>query len=52
VFGRETQGLPAPLIKTVPDRCLRIPIRDPVRSLNLASAAAVAIYEALRQIGA
>lgn len=49
VFGSETQGLPSTMIERYRDRTLRIPIRAPVRSLNLASAAAVAIYEAVRQ---
>jgi len=51
VFGRETQGLPPALLDEYADRCLRIPMRDAVRSLNLGSAAAVAMYEAVRQIG-
>jgi tRNA (cytidine/uridine-2'-O-)-methyltransferase len=49
VFGRETQGLPDSLLARHPDRCVRIPIRSPVRSLNLSSAVAVAVYEVVRQ---
>ena len=49
VFGCETSGLPTSLTSAAPDRCLRIPIQNPVRSLNLASAVAVATFEALRQ---
>ena len=49
VFGSETAGLPDSILSTDADRCLRIPIRDPVRSLNLASAVAVATFEVLRQ---
>lgn len=50
IFGPETSGLPPSLIQEAGDRALRIPTRDEVRSLNLASAVAVAAYEALRQI--
>jgi tRNA (cytidine/uridine-2'-O-)-methyltransferase len=51
VFGRETAGLPADLLAALPDRCLRIPILTPaVRSLNLATATGIVLYEALRQL--
>jgi tRNA (cytidine/uridine-2'-O-)-methyltransferase len=50
IFGSETDGLPPELTEADPDRTVRIPIRrDRVRSLNLASAASIALYEALRQ---
>jgi len=49
VFGSETRGLPASVLETNPDRALRIPIYDPVRSLNLASAVAGAALEVQRQ---
>lgn len=52
VFGCETRGLPAPLTEQHAERVLRIPIRPQVRSLNLSVAAGVAMYEAVRQIGA
>ncbi|MFQ5581136.1 MAG: tRNA (cytidine(34)-2'-O)-methyltransferase [Mariprofundaceae bacterium] len=50
VFGPETRGLPEQIRTDM--QALKIPIRDdvPVRSLNLASACAVTVYEALRQI--
>jgi len=51
VFGSETQGLPPSMLAQFPDRSLRIPTQPEVRSLNLASAVAVAVYEALRQQG-
>ena len=52
VFGPETRGLPAELLRANPDTCVRIPILNPrVRSLNLATAVAVILYEALRQTG-
>ncbi|RFU61982.1 tRNA (uridine(34)/cytosine(34)/5-carboxymethylaminomethyluridine(34)-2'-O)-methyltransferase TrmL [Peribacillus glennii] len=49
VFGRETTGLPKELIREQMDRCLRIPMTDKVRSLNLSNTAAILVYEALRQ---
>jgi tRNA (cytidine/uridine-2'-O-)-methyltransferase len=52
VFGCETRGLPAGLLETNAERTLRIPIRPQVRSLNLSVAAGVAMYEAVRQMGA
>lgn len=52
VFGSETEGLPAELLKRYAARSFRIPIlRKRVRSLNLSSAVAVVVYEALRQLG-
>jgi tRNA (cytidine/uridine-2'-O-)-methyltransferase len=51
VFGPESRGLPADLLNLHPDRVLRVPMRPEARSLNLACAAAVAAYEAVRQIG-
>jgi tRNA (cytidine/uridine-2'-O-)-methyltransferase len=51
VFGSETHGLPNSLLESHPDRVVGIPMRtDHVRSLNLSSAVAIAVYEALRQI--
>ncbi len=49
VFGSESKGLPASILEQHRDRALRIPIRSAVRSLNLSNAAAIAMYEALRQ---
>jgi tRNA (cytidine/uridine-2'-O-)-methyltransferase len=49
VFGRETTGLPKDVIHANMDRCLRIPMTEHVRSLNLSNTAAILIYEALRQ---
>jgi tRNA (cytidine/uridine-2'-O-)-methyltransferase len=49
LFGRETTGLPDEVIEQNMDRCLRIPMNDNVRSLNLSNTAAILIYEALRQ---
>ena len=51
VFGRETYGLPEPLIKENYDHSLRIPMREGLRSLNLSNSVAIVLYEALRQTG-
>lgn len=52
VFGRETRGLPEELLRANWERCLRIPMPNPnIRSLNLATSAGIALYEALRQLG-
>ena len=52
VFGRETRGLPEELLRANWDRCLTIPMLNPnVRSLNLATAVGIVLYEALRQTG-
>jgi tRNA (cytidine/uridine-2'-O-)-methyltransferase len=53
VFGRETRGLPEELLRAHWENCVTIPMLNPkVRSLNLATAVAVVLYEALRQTGA
>jgi tRNA (cytidine/uridine-2'-O-)-methyltransferase len=52
VFGRETRGLPEDLLRANWENCLRIPILNPnIRSLNLATAAGIVLFEALRQTG-
>ncbi len=52
VFGKETLGLPEDLIEAAGDQAIRIPIFSPVvRSLNLANATAIILFEALRQTG-
>ena len=51
VFGPETRGLPEELLRANWDRCLKIPMLNPnVRSLNLATAAGIVLFEALRQL--
>jgi len=50
LFGPESRGLPEDLLARDPDRCLRIPMRPGARSLNLATSAGVALYEAVRQL--
>lgn len=51
LFGSETQGLPADILLEDPDRNLKLPMRDEVRSLNLASTVNTIVYEAVRQFG-
>lgn len=51
VFGRESTGLPAQVLEAHPDDWVRIPMRPGWRSLNLSNAVAVAVYEAMRQLG-
>jgi tRNA (cytidine/uridine-2'-O-)-methyltransferase len=53
LFGPETLGLPLELFQRFPNRMAKIPIQlDRVRSLNLATAAGIVVYEALKQTGA
>lgn len=49
LFGKETKGLPEWLRERYADRCLRLPMRQGARSLNLSNAAAILTYETLRQ---
>jgi tRNA (cytidine/uridine-2'-O-)-methyltransferase len=49
IFGRETTGLPKEVIDENIERCLRLPMNENIRSLNLSNTAAILIYEALRQ---
>lgn len=49
VFGRETAGLPEALLRANEGACVRLPMQSGLRSLNLANAVAVMLYEALRQ---
>lgn len=49
VFGRETRGLPESLLAARPAECLTIPMSPAARSLNLATAAGIVLFEALRQ---
>ena len=51
MFGKETRGLPEALLIEHPERCVRIPMREGARSLNLSNSVAVIVFEALRQTG-
>ena len=49
IFGREDKGLPEKLLYENPECCVRIPMRNELRSLNLSNSVAIAVYEVLRQ---
>lgn len=51
VFGRESRGLDLRFIERYAARCVRIPMREGLRSLNLSNAVAIGAYEALRHQG-
>ena len=50
VFGKETKGLPEDLLKKYYPQCVRLPMREETRSLNLSNSVCVGVYEALRQL--
>ena len=49
-FGKETKGLPEDFLEQHYDACIRIPMRESIRSLNLSNAVAITVFEALRQL--
>jgi len=49
VFGKESAGIPEEILKINPDTCVRIPMQEEARSLNLSNSVAIILYEALRQ---
>ncbi len=49
VFGKETKGLPEDLLYNNRERCVRMPMRENLRSLNLSNTVAIAVYETFRQ---
>ncbi len=52
VLGRESKGLPEPLLAANAENCITIPMRpSSTRSLNLATSVAIVLYEAVRQVG-
>ncbi|RAX59207.1 RNA methyltransferase [Helicobacter monodelphidis] len=50
-FGREDQGFSQEIYKVYQQSCFKIPMQPQARSLNLATAVAIVLYEAIRQIG-
>ncbi|WP_407400082.1 tRNA (uridine(34)/cytosine(34)/5-carboxymethylaminomethyluridine(34)-2'-O)-methyltransferase TrmL [Anaerovibrio sp.] len=50
VFGKETAGIPEPILKANWEKCIRIPMIEGARSLNLSNAVAIVAYEAMRQL--
>lgn len=49
MFGKETAGIPEEILLDYKETCVRIPMRDEARSLNLSNSVAIVLYEALRQ---
>ncbi len=49
MFGKETKGIPEDILYNNQDFCVRIPMRDTIRSLNLSNSVAIAVFEILRQ---
>lgn len=49
VFGKETRGLEEEFLLAHAEACVRIPMREEARSLNLSNSVAIAVYEGLRQ---
>ncbi len=49
IFGKESAGIPEQILKENLDKCVRIPMLEHIRSLNLSNSVAIAVYEALRQ---
>ena len=49
MFGKETAGIPEEILKDNKDTCIRIPMKEDIRSLNLSNSVAIVLYEALRQ---
>lgn len=50
VFGKETKGLPEDILRRNPGQVLKIPLLGPIRSLNVATAVTITLYEAIRQL--
>ncbi|MBO6245729.1 MAG: tRNA (uridine(34)/cytosine(34)/5-carboxymethylaminomethyluridine(34)-2'-O)-methyltransferase TrmL [Anaerovibrio sp.] len=50
VFGKETAGIPESILKANWEKCIRIPMIEGARSLNLSNSAAIVAYEAMRQL--
>lgn len=51
ILGKESTGIPYDILKAHLDNCFRIPMFETCRSLNISNAAAIAIYECMRQLG-
>lgn len=49
IFGKESAGIPEEILRSNLDKCVRIPMLEHIRSLNLSNSVAIAVYEALRQ---
>lgn len=51
IFGKETKGLPEAFLEAHAEDCVKLPMIEEARSLNLSNAVAVGVFEALRQLG-
>lgn len=51
IFGKESTGIPKKILKNYLDRCMRIPINENIRALNLSNCVAIMVFEVLRQQG-
>ena len=49
MFGKESAGIPEEILVDNEENCIRIPMKEDIRSLNLANSVAIVLYEALRQ---
>ena len=49
MFGKESAGIPEEILVDHEEDCIRIPMLDKIRSLNLSNSVAIVLYEALRQ---
>ena len=49
IFGKESTGIPPKILKPFINNCMRMPMTDKVRALNLSNTVAIMVYEALRQ---
>ena len=49
IFGKESSGIPKEILKNHLDKCLRLPMTNKVRALNLSNCVAIMVYEVLRQ---
>lgn len=50
VFGKESTGIPKDILRTSLDTCMRLPMVEHARSLNLSNTVAICVYEVLRQL--
>lgn len=51
MFGKESAGIPEEILLEYEESCVRIPMLEDIRSLNLSNSVAIVLYEALRQQG-
>lgn len=51
IFGKESTGIPKPILKAHMDRCIRIPMVKEARSMNLSNCVAICVYEVIDQLG-